>query len=332
MEPRNYLANASAIPPAKPAAPSQGYPQTAVPGVNPATTPGPFWYYKIGEELRGIINGAGITPSDADITQLLQALEILYLNQSEGDARYVQSSNAPSIISAHIGARDYLNLLVQPSLVTPSTQVDFVADEALLKTSDGGLAYLASGIATTLDVTAVGVNGLDVAYAGTPEIYYGFLISDGVTLSSFASTSQTPTLPNGYTYSSLITAFYVNGASGSPSILSFHQTDNIVSLSDYIVVNSVSSGSYTAVSIPAASGIPPIAKTISGTIQNAGGIVRIAVKNAAGTILGERQMGVGATGGGLSPFFGIPLSAGAKLWWIGDLSYNSTIHVSGFTL
>ncbi len=90
MEPRNYLANAGATPPAAPPAPSQGYPQTAIPGTTPATTPGPFWYYKIGEELRAVINGAGIVPSDADLTQLLTALEALYLNQSEGDARYAK--------------------------------------------------------------------------------------------------------------------------------------------------------------------------------------------------------------------------------------------------
>ena len=78
MEPRNYLANASATPPSKPASPSAGYPQAAVPGVNEATTPGPFWFYKIGEELRGVLTAAGLTPSDDDITQLLTAMQTMF--------------------------------------------------------------------------------------------------------------------------------------------------------------------------------------------------------------------------------------------------------------
>ncbi|WP_303905613.1 gp53-like domain-containing protein [Thiohalomonas denitrificans] len=82
MDPRNYLANASGTPPVKPASPSNGFPQSAVPGVNEATTPGPFWFYKIGEELRSIITAAGITPSDDDLGQLLAALSGLGLSQA----------------------------------------------------------------------------------------------------------------------------------------------------------------------------------------------------------------------------------------------------------
>lgn len=65
MDPRNYLANASPTPPEAPAAPSTGYPQSAVPGVTEATTPGPHWFYKIGESLRRLIIGSGQTPNDA---------------------------------------------------------------------------------------------------------------------------------------------------------------------------------------------------------------------------------------------------------------------------
>ncbi|MEW6647178.1 MAG: hypothetical protein AB1450_08275 [Pseudomonadota bacterium] len=74
MDPRNYLSGAGATPPAAPGSPSNGYPQSAVPGVSPATKPGPFWYYKIGESLRNIITGAGLTPSDTDLAQLEEAL------------------------------------------------------------------------------------------------------------------------------------------------------------------------------------------------------------------------------------------------------------------
>lgn len=78
MEPRNFLSYASVVPPVKPAAPSFGYPTAAVPGVTPATVPGPFWFYKLGEELRNIITAAGITPSDDSLIQLISALDALF--------------------------------------------------------------------------------------------------------------------------------------------------------------------------------------------------------------------------------------------------------------
>lgn len=77
MEPRNYLANASATPPAAPGTPSNGYPQSAVPGVNEATVPGPFWFYKTGEEIRAVLTAAGLTPSDGDLTQLSASIAAL---------------------------------------------------------------------------------------------------------------------------------------------------------------------------------------------------------------------------------------------------------------
>lgn len=75
MEPRNYLANADASPPVKPGAPSVGYPRTATPGVNESTSPGPFWFYKLGEELRALITSAGLTPDDDDLGQVLAAAQ-----------------------------------------------------------------------------------------------------------------------------------------------------------------------------------------------------------------------------------------------------------------
>ncbi len=82
METRNYLANAAGSPPPKPSSPSNGYPQSATPGVNEATTPGPFWFYKVGEELRKVITQAGITPSDDNLGQMLAALQGLGLQDA----------------------------------------------------------------------------------------------------------------------------------------------------------------------------------------------------------------------------------------------------------
>lgn len=75
MEPRNYESGASAAPPAEPGSPSNGYPTSGDPGTGtPATQPGAFWFYKVGESLRNVINSAGLSPSDSDLTLFQQAI------------------------------------------------------------------------------------------------------------------------------------------------------------------------------------------------------------------------------------------------------------------
>lgn len=74
MDNRKWQANASATPPSPPASPSTGYPTNG--GVSiPVTTPGEHWYHQIGEEMRAVIVAAGLTPSNTDLTQLLQAID-----------------------------------------------------------------------------------------------------------------------------------------------------------------------------------------------------------------------------------------------------------------
>lgn len=75
MDSRKYQAGASATPPTVPASPSTGYPTNGNPGTGtPATQPGEFWFYQIGEELRNAIVTAGLTPVTSDLTQLYQAI------------------------------------------------------------------------------------------------------------------------------------------------------------------------------------------------------------------------------------------------------------------
>jgi hypothetical protein len=40
--------------------------------------PGPYWHHQVGEEIRGVIAAAGITPNAATLTQLLTALQQLF--------------------------------------------------------------------------------------------------------------------------------------------------------------------------------------------------------------------------------------------------------------
>ena len=75
MDNRSFLSNASATPPTAPGSPSAGYPVDGNPSTGTAATiPGAYWAHQIGEELRAIIAGAGLSPNSSTLTQLRDAL------------------------------------------------------------------------------------------------------------------------------------------------------------------------------------------------------------------------------------------------------------------
>ena len=76
MEPRAYEAGAAGTPPPLLPTAVMGFPQTASPTQN-ATTPGPRWFFMVGEEVRNAIIGSGMAPDPYDSTQLLQAIQRL---------------------------------------------------------------------------------------------------------------------------------------------------------------------------------------------------------------------------------------------------------------
>jgi len=73
MEPRAYLSGAAGTPPEFPSTSVSGYPQSATTTL-PATIPGPYWYYMVGEEVRNFIISTGQIPDPFNQTQLLQGI------------------------------------------------------------------------------------------------------------------------------------------------------------------------------------------------------------------------------------------------------------------
>lgn len=94
METRAYLAGAASSPPAAPTSPSLGHPTTGVPGLTPATEPGPYWFYQIQEELRNIILSAGMTPDQSSLTQLVDAMKVMFATVSQ--VRLFATSTVPT--------------------------------------------------------------------------------------------------------------------------------------------------------------------------------------------------------------------------------------------
>ena len=112
MDNRKFQSAASATPPTAPASPSSGYPTNGNPGTGtPATLPGEFWFHKIGEELRAVITGAGITNSDADLAQLLAAIKYHAINEQKlthqifttGSATYTPTAGTNKVLVEVIG-------------------------------------------------------------------------------------------------------------------------------------------------------------------------------------------------------------------------------------
>ena len=189
MEPRNYLSGASVNPPAKPAAPSNGYPVTAVPGINDATVPGAFWFYKLGEELRNILIAAGVAPSDDSVTQLISALGLLFTQYGGDPAKTFLLSDATVANEAaslgqiaHPGGSNYsaAGTVVPTSVSFTPVNNDYVIAHLSIGTDSGSAS--ASISVTGATVISNGGNftaGIGVAFAvlkctaGTPVTITG---------------------------------------------------------------------------------------------------------------------------------------------------------------
>jgi hypothetical protein len=73
MEPRAYQSGAAGTPPALPSELSFGRPRASAAGM-PATVPGPYWFFMIGEEVRKVEVEGGQAPDPYDTHQLLPAI------------------------------------------------------------------------------------------------------------------------------------------------------------------------------------------------------------------------------------------------------------------
>lgn len=83
-----FLSGASATPPSAPVSPSIGYPTAGNPGTGtPPTSPGPWLYHMLIEEIRNVIVAGGITPDQTAVNQLLLALRSagVFTTQSSTD-------------------------------------------------------------------------------------------------------------------------------------------------------------------------------------------------------------------------------------------------------
>lgn len=183
MDNRKFQAAAIATPPAAEASPSTGYPTDGdSAGGVPATIPGAAWFHQIGEEMRGVIAGAGLTPSDADLTQLAQAIQVM-IQSGQGMPSGTPLMWPVPVCPAWALTRD-------GSAVTRASYTDlFTALCPIRNGTTTAASNAVTGLATTTDLYI----GMPVEGAGIPAgtTISGITSASAVTLSANATASAT---------------------------------------------------------------------------------------------------------------------------------------------
>lgn len=148
---RAYLAGASVNPPPVPASPSPGYPTGGNPSTGtPATTPGPYWYHMVMEELMGVISAAGLTPDHEDLTQLAQAVQQLVSSAGKPELRSISATVAANALTVTVQPTtlDFRSATLGSGTVNTRT----LAAAASLVVPSGATLGTANGVASRLVV------------------------------------------------------------------------------------------------------------------------------------------------------------------------------------
>lgn len=216
---RIYASGAIETPPEPPATPSPGYPTAGNPaGAVPATRPGPWWFHMITEELRGVILAAGLSPDHEDLTQLVQALNTLYMPVSGG--RLIQSIAAQTSANNLVISYDGGRLDFRSPDITNGESGAFEVDELTLTVPSGATLGTVNGQRARL-IVLVALN------AGEPVLCIGNQ-SGGQLLDE----------------TSLISPTTISAAAGSASVI--YSAAPVVANSPYRVVGFVDITSPTA--------------------------------------------------------------------------------------
>lgn len=191
MDNRNFQSAASTTAPTSPASPSNGYPTNGNPATGTvATQPGAFWFHKIGEELRAVITGAGLTPSDSDLTQVFKAIQA-----DLGNCRNVAKSITVNTTLLNSEGGEVINVNGGSSIITITLPTPSSANI--------GVAYYFNNKGSKLvNVTTPSGNfNPDPLITGTYPLYpyaSAIIVSDGTDWAVFGGLPPSLLAANGY--------------------------------------------------------------------------------------------------------------------------------------
>lgn len=293
-------------------------------GGAPATVVSADWMNDVQEELISILSSAGITPVKGAQDQMLKAIR--------------------TISSGVIGAFTNGRMVV----TSASASATFIADEVVVGSAIGGLAYKLSAFSKTINLAAVGAGGMDTGLApanGFVALYAIFNPATGVSsiLATNAATLQGTVyaganMPAGFSASALIGVWPTNS---SRQFVPALQTDRSLVFTD---VNALSSSVQqpSAVALSLATIIPLNAKNCSGVVDIKSSVspatLWLRVYGSSGaTLFGQQLVYSGASVATVSiasSFVNLPMLVPQTIYYIAVASagtMTANISITGYS-
>jgi hypothetical protein len=196
---------------------------------------------------------------DGSSTLTLQADEWRWIRNDGTEWKSIALSASSSGGSGSMLLPDYRGLFVRNNATTPNSKVDLTSAQIAVSTGAGAIQIL-SNISVTIDITVSGANGLDTGSEAASAWYYIYVIYNSSTATAaglFSTSSTSPTLPSGYTYSSCVGSVRNDASS---NFFEFEQRNQFV-YSSNTLVSAGTSATLTNVSISTA--VPPDAVTVN---------------------------------------------------------------------
>lgn len=315
---RVFTSGAAASPPSAPTSPSAGYPTAGNPvGGIPATTPGPWWYHMVTEELRAVVLASGGTPDHLALNQVATAIQAL-----AGGASVSVQGLFKNLAASANGS---------------SAAVSISADELSVGNGTGSYRTLRS-IGLSIAGSTSGPNGLDTGSLSGATWYSVWVIFNGTTVAGLMSLSATaPTLPAGYTHKARV-GWVRTDATVNKYPLAFTQFgrrvqykvaagSNVASLPQMAsgVAGSISTPTWVAVAT--GNFVPSTASRIAGQTSVAGGvqIVMVAPNNVYGPNTSQTNQPPCVSNGASGEYgraFEFNLES-SNIYWASSLSLNA---------
>lgn len=225
-------------------------------------------------------------------------------------------------------------LIIVNNASNPHHQVDINADEIILQ-DDNFNSYRISRVDLTLDITSMGINGLDTGTEQPDTWYYIWVIakSNGTIAGLLSSSSANPVLPSGYIYKAFAGAVH-NCRNAGNDFGPMKQIGKKVARNAVAVINSGTDT--TAIPVNCSGALPERAVMVMGdmtlNIADGGG-------RGAGWIRSAPDQGVVEfaghlnTEGRLTVPFCIPIIESQTVYYNRDATSKAesiTISISGF--
>jgi hypothetical protein len=236
------------------------------------------WMNDVQEELLSVLTAAGITPVKGTQDQLLKAI------------RSVTTGLAGTAVNAKM------------TVATASASSTFTADEVVVKSALGGLAWLLSGFSKTINLATTGAGGMDVGTAPANSYVALYAIYNPITgassiLAVNATASAAPlvyggaNMPAGYTASALLTVVPTN-ASSQFKVCAVRGREVTITLGSFFSF----AANITGQNISIATFVPVNAVEIFGELSascTAVSSVSISVNSDNATALSQQNLSVG---------------------------------------